>query len=103
VVRDGATYPSLNPSKVTHANFADQPPTSGVAIDTVDLKDLYVVLNDYTNDGSADLLVWVNPMVSLIWAGGPLLLLGFVICLWPEPRPSRRAVPVSVPEVAVEA
>ncbi len=103
VTRNGATAPALRPSKVTHANFADQPPTSGVAIDTVDLKDLYVVLNQYTGDGNADLLVWVNPAVSLIWAGAPLLLLGFVICLWPEPRPTRRHIPEPITEVAVEA
>ncbi len=103
VVRDGTAYPTLMPSKVTHRNFEDQPPTSGVAIDTVQLKDLYVVLSDYTNDGRADLLVWVNPMVSLIWAGGPLLLLGFLICLWPEPHPSRRPAVTPVTEVAVEA
>jgi cytochrome c-type biogenesis protein CcmF len=98
------TYAELRPSKVTHRNFEDQPPTSGVAIDTIRLKDLYVVLADIGTDGSASLLVWVNPLVSLIWLGGPLLLLGFAICVWPEPKPSRRSVRVPVTEeLAVEA
>jgi cytochrome c-type biogenesis protein CcmF len=90
VSRDGTVYASLYPGKVTHRNFEDQPPTSAVAIDTVQLRDLYVVLSDYGGDGRANLLVWVNPMVSLIWAGGPLLLLGFFICLWPEPGVRRK-------------
>jgi cytochrome c-type biogenesis protein CcmF len=101
VTRDGVAYPTLNPSKVTHRNFEDQPPTTGVAIDTIQLKDLYVVLTDYGSDGRANYLVWVNPMVSLIWAGGPLLLLGFVICFWPEPQPRRRDTVVTRVETAV--
>ncbi|HTE85471.1 MAG TPA: cytochrome c-type biogenesis CcmF C-terminal domain-containing protein, partial [Dehalococcoidia bacterium] len=92
VTRDGTTYPTLYPSKVTHRNFEDQPPTTGVAIDTIQLNDLYVVLTDYGTDGRASLLIWINPLVSLIWAGGPLLLLGFLVCLWPEPRPRQRTV-----------
>jgi cytochrome c-type biogenesis protein CcmF len=101
VTRDGVAYPTLNPSKVTHRNFEDQPPTTGVSIDTIQLKDLYVVLTDYGSDGRANYLVWVNPMVSLIWAGGPLLLLGFVICFWPEPQPRRRDTVVTRVETAV--
>jgi cytochrome c-type biogenesis protein CcmF len=95
VMHDGTSYPPLFPSKVTHRNFEEQPPTSGVAIDTVQLKDVYVVLSDYGGDGRANLLVWVNPLVSLIWAGGPLLLLGFFICLWPEPKIRRSTSPTS--------
>jgi cytochrome c-type biogenesis protein CcmF len=103
VRRDDTVYPTLYPSKVTHRNFEDQPPTSGVAIDTVQLKDLYVVLSDYGGDGRANLLVWVNPLVSLIWAGGPVLLLGFFICLWPEPTIRRRRAPVAPVEEPVSA
>jgi len=61
------------------------------------------VLTDYGSDGRASLLVWVNPLVSLIWAGGPLLMLGFLICLWPEPRSRRRPALVLPAELAVEA
>jgi cytochrome c-type biogenesis protein CcmF len=103
VHRGGQAFPALRPSKVTHRNFEDQPPTTGVAIDTIDLKDLYVVLTDVADDGRAGLLVFVNPLVSLIWIGGPVLLAGFLICLWPEPRPRRRPSPVPTREVPVEA
>src|SRR5580704_17502020 len=83
VSHEGQTYADLLPSKVTHRNFEDQPPTSGVAIDSIQVKDLYVVLTDYSDDGTAGFLIFLNPLVSLIWAGGPLFLLGFLICMWP--------------------
>jgi cytochrome c-type biogenesis protein CcmF len=96
VSRAGQSYPALLPSKVTHRNFEDQPPTSGVAIDSVHLQDLYVVLTDYSSNGTAGFLVFLNPLVSLIWMGGPVFLLGFLICMWPEPRPRPRTpLPVS--------
>jgi len=100
---DGHRYAELFPSKVTHRNFEDQPPTSGVAIDSIQLKDLYVVLTDYSADGTAGFLVFLNPLVSLIWAGAPIFLTGFLVCMWPEPQPRRRLRPCLPAEIAVEA
>jgi len=74
-----------------------------VAIDSIQLKDLYVVLTDYSADGTAGFLVFLNPLVSLIWAGGPIFLLGFLVCMCPEPRPRRRWRLSRPTEIAVEA
>ena len=52
-----------------------------------------MVLGDWTGDGSAaqvSLAIYVNPLVSWIWAGGVLLLLGTIVTMWPAPAPSRR-------------
>ncbi|MBV9168914.1 MAG: hypothetical protein JOZ81_02370 [Chloroflexi bacterium] len=38
------------------------------------------------------LAVFVNPLVSWIWTGGLLLLLGTIVTMWPAPVPvARRA------------
>jgi cytochrome c-type biogenesis protein CcmF len=42
------------------------------------------------------LAVFVNPLVSWIWAGGVLLLLGTVVSLWPGTVVSARRLTVPV-------
>jgi cytochrome c-type biogenesis protein CcmF len=46
--------------------------------------DLYVILSNF-QDGSASFRVLINPMVSWIWAGGVVLLLGAIVIMWPTP------------------
>jgi cytochrome c-type biogenesis protein CcmF len=105
VSQGGHALGTLTPTRVTHLNIAEGDfgqTSSGVAINTIHLKDLYVVLSDTTPGGNASLLIFINPLVSLIWAGGPLLLLGFLICFWPEARPRRRVLPAPPAEVVLE-
>jgi cytochrome c-type biogenesis protein CcmF len=89
----------LRPEKQFFDNFPQQPSTK-VGLRSTPIEDLYVVLSDWQGDGSSaqvSLAVFVNPLVSWIWAGGVLLLLGTVITLWPAPAPSRqRAVAPAV-------
>ena len=47
-----------------------------------------MVLGGWDGDGptaNVSLAVFVNPLVSWIWAGGVLLLLGTLVTLWPAP------------------
>lgn len=46
--------------------------------------DLYVVLAGWTGTGEAILHVYVNPLVSWVWGGGLILLMGAAVCLWPQ-------------------
>lgn len=94
----------LGPAKVFHDNFSNQPATR-VAIETTRLVDFYLVLAGWGDDGSVSIVVTINPMVVLIWAGGLGVLFGTIVTLWPE----RVVVPVRAPlalarkPVAVEA
>ena len=83
-----------------HRNFERQPSTT-VAIRSTVFEDLYVVLAGWEPDGSASFLIFVNPMVSWLWAGGVILLLGSVISLWPERRTSFAPAYRSVSGLAV--
>jgi cytochrome c-type biogenesis protein CcmF len=82
---------NLRAEKQFFDNFPQQPSTR-VGLRSTPFEDLYVVLAGWDGDGSAaqvSLAVFVNPLVSWIWAGGVLLLLGTLVSLWPAPIPSR--------------
>jgi cytochrome c-type biogenesis protein CcmF len=93
----------LRPEKQYFDNFPQQPSTK-VGLRSTPFEDLYVVLGDWVGDGptaQVSLAVFVNPMVSWIWAGGVLLLLGTLVTLWPAAVPSRQRVTASVPRGTV--
>lgn len=91
---------TLLAGRTVYPDFGGQS-TSQVAIRSTPLEDLYVVLSG-TQDGRATLLVFVNPLVSWIWAGGALLILGTLAGALPgrrrpEPAPRRLTVPAWEP------
>jgi cytochrome c-type biogenesis protein CcmF len=96
----------VRPEKQFFDNFPQQPSTK-VGLRSTPFEDLYVVLGDWTGDGAAaqvSLAIFINPLVSWIWAGGVLLLLGTVVTMWPSPAPSRqRAVLPARGAVGIEA
>jgi cytochrome c-type biogenesis protein CcmF len=102
VTSGGQTLGDIYPGRSIYANFQDQP-TSSISITTYGLQDLYVFLADWDGSSTVTIRVFVNPLVPLIWLGGVLMLLGGVICWWPErrrvgalvePRPQRIEVAV---------
>lgn len=83
ISEDGGPTRVVNPGKVFYESFNDQP-ASRIAIETQRLEDLYLVLAGWGDDGTISLVAIVNPMVSLIWFGGVILLFGAAVSLWPE-------------------
>lgn len=78
----------------------DKNPTSEIVIRSTPFEDLYVVLGDWTPDGSAaTLLLFVNPMVAWLWIGGVIMVVGTVVTAWPHQQ--RRVAPVPKPSPAV--
>jgi cytochrome c-type biogenesis protein CcmF len=73
------------PGRTTYNNYPQQP-TSEISINTFDLNDVYVFLADWQGASQATIRVFINPLVSLIWLGGLLMLLGGIICWWPQRR-----------------
>ena len=80
----------MRPAKYAYTGF-EQQATTGVAIRTTPLEDLYVVLNGWDSQSASFLLV-VNPLVVWLWVGGLVVLVGTVFALWPRPVPQRVAV-----------
>jgi cytochrome c-type biogenesis protein CcmF len=91
---------TLEPSRATYAGLGGQSLTH-VAISTTPLADVYVVLVGTNSDGSASFRVFVNPLVTWIWAGGVILILGVVLGnvgeRAPAPELARRRIPITLP------
>jgi cytochrome c-type biogenesis protein CcmF len=69
---------TLEPARATYAGLGGQSLTH-VAISSSAIADVYVVLAGTNGDGSASFRVFVNPLVSWIWAGGAIIILGVVL------------------------
>lgn len=63
-----------------------------VALRSTFTDDLYVILMTYGENGTATIRVMVNPMVSWIWSGGVVLLIGAIVTMWPGGRKERDEV-----------
>ncbi|MBI4364428.1 MAG: heme lyase CcmF/NrfE family subunit, partial [Candidatus Latescibacteria bacterium] len=68
-----------HPSKAMYTK-AQQPMTE-VALRSTPMEDLYLILGGVNEDGSASIQAYINPLVSLVWAGGLVMALGTIIAL----------------------
>jgi cytochrome c-type biogenesis protein CcmF len=90
---------TLRPARATYAGLGGQSLTH-VAISSTPIADVYVVLTGTNSDGSASFRVFVNPLVTWIWAGGAIIILGVVLGnagarrVVIEPVPARMPSPV---------
>ena len=80
------SYPTLGGNLVTR-----------VAIRSTPLEDVYVVLAGTSTDGSATLHVFVNPLVTWIWAGAALLVFGVLLGHLGRPEPQEEKVQAAAP------
>ncbi|MFI5283693.1 MAG: cytochrome c-type biogenesis CcmF C-terminal domain-containing protein, partial [Candidatus Dormibacterales bacterium] len=77
----------MEPARATYAGLGGQSLTH-VAITTTPVADIYVVLAGTGADGSASFRVFFNPLVSWIWAGGAVIILGVVLGNLGAPTPA---------------
>jgi cytochrome c-type biogenesis protein CcmF len=69
---------TLQPARASYAGLGGQSLTQ-VAISSTPLADVYVVLAGANPNGSASFRIFVNPLVSWIWAGGCIIILGVML------------------------
>jgi cytochrome c-type biogenesis protein CcmF len=69
---------TLQPARATYASLGGQSLTH-VAISSSPIADVYVVLAGTNDDGSASFRIFVNPLVSWIWSGGAIIILGVLL------------------------
>jgi cytochrome c-type biogenesis protein CcmF len=60
-----------------------------VALRSTAKDDLYIIFTNFDGKGTASFRVLINPMVSWIWAGGLVLVLGAFVIMWPSARERR--------------
>lgn len=98
LVRDGREVGVLTPARWDYNNYAlvaggqgdMMKVTSEIYIHSTPLEDVYVALLNFDEQGrTAAFKLAVSPFTWWFWFGGLLLLLGTVVCLWPEPEAER--------------
>lgn len=75
-----------------YPRFSIAPARAG--IHSTPIEDLYIIPNEFFEDGSVGFRIMVNPLVMWMWIAGPVMILGTVIALWPA-----RSQAVAVREV----
>lgn len=82
VDKGGTNIGALTPENVFYKTW-DQP-SSEVAIHGTLAEDLYVALASWKDKGrTATFKVHINPLMSWMWIGGYILVLGTIFALWP--------------------
>jgi len=87
VYRSGKLVGELAPEKCFYMNF--EQPVTEVAIRSTFIEDLYVILMGWDETGAVAYTFMVNPLVSWIWIGGFLFLVGGLVVFWPDRRHRR--------------
>ena len=99
VYRDGKLMDTIRPKRTFYPSF--NMAATRAAIRSTPVEDLYVVPSENLPGGSVGFRVLVNPLVWWMWVAGPVLVLGTVVALWPQP--GRAAVRVGAPAGRVPA
>ncbi|HET9951759.1 MAG TPA: heme lyase CcmF/NrfE family subunit [Candidatus Eisenbacteria bacterium] len=79
VSQNGKSFGDSHPSKAMY--FKSQQPMTEVALHQTPGEDLYLILGGVNDDGTVTLQAYINPLVSLIWAGGLVMLFGTIFTL----------------------
>ena len=93
VYRGGAKQFQMSPEKRVY--LASQQPQTMVAVHSIPSWDLYVVYEGTNPDtGQPIIKAFLNPLVSWIWAGVVLIVLGTFVALVPSLTPATAALKV---------
>ena len=84
----GRQIASMRPALDWHFKVPGGQRETEVAVKHFPTEDLYVVMTGF-EEGTVTYKVFVNPLVSLLWLGGLVLIAGSFIVVWPDPREGR--------------
>jgi cytochrome c-type biogenesis protein CcmF len=90
VYQAGKRIDTLRPSARTYLDSGE--PTKQIAIRPMlrTGEDLYLVYDGSPRPGVVSIKAFVNPLVNLLWLSAIVLVLGFAIAIWPDPRAAAR-------------
>jgi cytochrome c-type biogenesis protein CcmF len=92
---NGNQLGSILPRRNIYDKTPDMP-TSEVGLRMTLVEDVYVVLNGWSDQGSAaTFTIYVNPLTIWMWLGGVILALGVLIAIWPHPSQRLQTNPQS--------
>ncbi|HZE20044.1 MAG TPA: heme lyase CcmF/NrfE family subunit [Candidatus Angelobacter sp.] len=79
VNRGGKFVGTEHPAKALY--LKSQQPMTEVALHVTPAEDLYMILGGVNEDGTTSIQAYINPLVSFVWVGGLVMLLGTLIAL----------------------
>jgi cytochrome c-type biogenesis protein CcmF len=82
IYNDGEMIGRLVPEKYFQRSFEQW--VTEVAIRSTLAEDLYVILIGWDEARTASFKIVVNPLVSWIWIGGGVMMVGGLISFWPD-------------------
>jgi cytochrome c-type biogenesis protein CcmF len=98
VTKNGKPSGQILARKHIYDKNAEQPMTE-VGLRVGPVEDVYVVLAGFDNMGeTASFKVFINPLMSWMWIGGLVMILGVLISAWPRRSPAISEVRVRAPE-----
>ena len=101
VYRDGKLVDTISPNRAFYPDF--NMASTRAAIRSTPIEDFYVVPSENLPDGDAGFRILINPLIWWMWVAGPVMVLGTVIALWPEPSRVPARVPSRAPAAASPA
>jgi cytochrome c-type biogenesis protein CcmF len=84
VYRGDRLVETLTPGYAFYPDFSMAATRAGIR--STAAEDLYIVANEFGDDGSAIFRISINPLMIWMWIAGPVLVLGTLVALWPERR-----------------
>jgi cytochrome c-type biogenesis protein CcmF len=82
VENHGRTEAVLEPGRRRFTNFPEQP-TAIVSLHSSLRDDLYVFVQGWDDTGRADFQIFVNPLISWLWIGGVIYVIGGIFAWMP--------------------
>ena len=86
VLDDNKIITTLHPGYAFYPDFSMAATRAGIHSNFI--HDIYIIANEFSDDGSAVFRLYLNPLMIWMWLAGPLFILGTLIALWPGKRPS---------------
>lgn len=71
----------IQPQQVFYSD--EEQPFAEIGLRSTLKEDLYVILAGWDQEANATFRVFVNPLVTWIWIGGYVLIIGSIFALWP--------------------
>ena len=101
VYRDGELLDTISPNRAFYPSF--NMASTRAAIRSTPVEDFYVVPSENLPDGDVGFRILINPLIWWMWVAGPVMIVGTVIALWPEPSRATVRVPTRAPAAASPA
>jgi len=103
LAKNGRPNGQIVATKKIYDKNAEQPMTE-VGLRPGPIEDVYVVLAGFDNMGeTAAFKVYINPLMSWMWIGGLVMILGVLISAWPRRSPATAEARARVPGAAQPA